>query len=131
LGSWLATAKDHGDQFTEDDWVSLAQELARRCALPADANTYAEKWTEEINDTYTEAYMPEHYLFESDLHDGEDYEDAARRILTNAARCLRNGVPATFTWGELDLVRPMMPAHGVHQSVAVRWVRENYGRDDD
>ncbi|MBV8347815.1 MAG: hypothetical protein JOZ49_09860 [Mycolicibacterium sp.] len=31
LGSWLYTARDHGEQFTEDDWLALVQELARRC----------------------------------------------------------------------------------------------------
>jgi len=66
-------------------------------------------------------------LDDDDLLDGESYQDAERRVLTKAAECLRNGVPATFTSGELDLVRHLMPAHVVHQSGAVRWVLETYG----
>jgi hypothetical protein len=30
LKSWMDTAADHGEKFTEDDWVTLVQELARR-----------------------------------------------------------------------------------------------------
>lgn len=30
--SWQATARDHDEEFTEDDWVALVQELARRAA---------------------------------------------------------------------------------------------------
>jgi hypothetical protein len=30
--SWRETARLDGGEFTEDDWVTLAQELARRCA---------------------------------------------------------------------------------------------------
>jgi hypothetical protein len=33
MTSWLATARDHGDEFTEDDWMALVQELARRAAI--------------------------------------------------------------------------------------------------
>src|ERR1700746_1789944 len=32
LASWLATAKDHGEEFQEDDWIALVRELARRAA---------------------------------------------------------------------------------------------------
>lgn len=32
MESWQATARDHGDEFTEDDWLALVQELARRAA---------------------------------------------------------------------------------------------------
>lgn len=28
--SWIATAKDHGEEFQEDDWIALVQELGRR-----------------------------------------------------------------------------------------------------
>jgi len=31
ITSWLATAKDHGEEFQEDDWIALVWELARRC----------------------------------------------------------------------------------------------------
>ena len=30
LASWLATAKDHGEEFQEDDWIALVRERARR-----------------------------------------------------------------------------------------------------
>ena len=32
MESWQTTARDHGEQFTEDDWLILVQELARRAA---------------------------------------------------------------------------------------------------
>jgi hypothetical protein len=32
IASWQATARDHGEEFTENDWVALMQELARRAA---------------------------------------------------------------------------------------------------
>jgi len=32
IASWPATARDHGEEFTENDWVALVQELARRAA---------------------------------------------------------------------------------------------------
>jgi hypothetical protein len=32
LASWLATAKDHGEELQEDDWIALVRELARRAA---------------------------------------------------------------------------------------------------
>jgi hypothetical protein len=32
MASWFATAKDHGEEFTEDDWIALVQELAGRAA---------------------------------------------------------------------------------------------------
>ena len=92
------------------------------------ATTYAEAWADAINETYSDT-EPEYFLT-PDLLDGESDEDAEKRVLTKAAQCLRNCIPATFTAGELDLVRHMMPAHVVHQSGAVRWVLEHYGRPD-
>jgi hypothetical protein len=32
MESWQTTARDHGEQFTEDDWLIPVQELARRAA---------------------------------------------------------------------------------------------------
>ena len=32
IASWQATARNHGEEFTENDWVTLVQELARRAA---------------------------------------------------------------------------------------------------
>lgn len=94
-----------------------------------DNNTYADVWAGSINDTYADA-AESYYLPFEDLLDGETDHDAERRILTKAANCLRNGHPATFTGGELDLVRHLMPAHAVHQSGAVRWVLDSYGELD-
>ncbi len=91
-------------------------------------DTYADTWADAINEAY-EQPDPSYYLQEDDLLDGESFDAAGQRILTKAANCLRNGVPATFTAGELDLVRHMMPAHAVHQSDAVRWVLQMYGDD--
>lgn len=92
--------------------------------------TYAEAWTDAINETYVYGDelgdYAENVLQPDDLLDGESYEDAEARILAKAAKCLRYGVPATFTAGELDLVRHLMPAHEVHQSYAVRWLLDNY-----
>jgi hypothetical protein len=97
--------------------------------------TYAERWAEAINETYD----PEsgYDLLEMELIDSSepnengaieiDLYEAEKLILTKAARCLRDGVPATFTAGELDLVRHRMPAHEVEQSGAVRWVLDRYG----
>ena len=35
MESWQTTARDHGEQFTEDDWLILVQELApTRCRSP-------------------------------------------------------------------------------------------------
>jgi hypothetical protein len=42
------------------------------------------------------------FLQPDDYLDGEDDRAAAKRILTKAAKCLRQGIPATFTMGELD-----------------------------
>lgn len=30
ITSWQATARDHGEGFTEDDWIALVKELAWR-----------------------------------------------------------------------------------------------------
>jgi hypothetical protein len=96
----------------------------------SDEMTYAELWAGAINDTYSdddeEAYVTGAAL------DGESYDDAVRRILMKAARLLRGyDESATFTGEELDLVRYLMPAHEVHQSAAVAWVRERYGPEPD
>jgi hypothetical protein len=32
IASWQATARDNGAKFTENDWIALVQELARRAA---------------------------------------------------------------------------------------------------
>ncbi|OCB38759.1 hypothetical protein A5675_15325 [Mycobacterium malmoense] len=32
MASWIATAHEQGEEFTEDDWIALVQELARRAA---------------------------------------------------------------------------------------------------
>ena len=32
IASWQATGRDHGEEFTENDWAALVQELARRAA---------------------------------------------------------------------------------------------------
>jgi hypothetical protein len=40
MESWQATAQDHGDEFREDDWLALVQELARRVAYPHGAPTH-------------------------------------------------------------------------------------------
>lgn len=80
--------------------------------------TYADEWRDAINETYDADYQ-------YNLTDFTDEEVA--RILTKAAESLRNGTPVTFTAGELDVVRHLMPAHEVHQSGAKRWVLENYG----
>ena len=88
------------------------------------------RWADAINETYTdveEAGVPDGT---DDLLDGESYEDAEKRVLTKAAQCLRNGIPATFGMGELEVVRHLMPAHVVHQSGGVRWVLVHYGPPD-
>lgn len=95
-----------------------------------DELTYAETWADRINETYGPdgaASEPSQWLDIDDELDDEDDEAAIRRVLTKAADCLRGGVPATFTGPELDLVRHLMPAHEVHQSLARRWVRDRYG----
>jgi hypothetical protein len=93
-----------------------------------DKPTYADRWRDAINETYTDPreYAAQ-FLVRDELQDREDELAGIRRVLTKAAECLRNGVPATFTGGELDLVRHLMPAHEVHQSDAKRWVLEVYG----
>jgi hypothetical protein len=32
LTSWMATAKENGEEFTQDDWIALVQQLAQRAA---------------------------------------------------------------------------------------------------
>jgi hypothetical protein len=80
------------------------------------SETYAEAWADAINETYQHA----------DEQFYPDVEDVTE-VLTRAAHCLRDGTPATFTGGELDLIRHLMPAHEVHESGAVRWALEYYG----
>lgn len=91
----------------------------------SEATTYADAWADAINETYDGAEAA-YLLDDGDLLDGEGFHDAEVRIMKKAAQCLRNGVPATFTAGELNLVRHLMPAHEVHQSGAVRWVLDTY-----
>ncbi|HZD92287.1 MAG TPA: hypothetical protein VE224_19500 [Pseudolabrys sp.] len=38
IRSWQETAADHGEELTEDDWVQLVSELARRAALADDVD---------------------------------------------------------------------------------------------
>ncbi|GBE65997.1 hypothetical protein MFM001_24590 [Mycobacterium sp. MFM001] len=85
--------------------------------------TYADLWRDAINETYTDvaADLP------IPLEDGEDYDAATLRILSKAADCLRGGATHSFRGDELDVVRHLMPAHEVHQSLSRRWVLENYG----
>ena len=94
--------------------------------------TYADQWCDPINETYADVWEVADCILvgRGELEDGEDVDDAIRRIVTKAAECLRNGVPATFTGGELDVVRHLMPAHEVHQSGAKRWVFDHYGKDE-
>ncbi|WP_370332226.1 hypothetical protein [Mycolicibacterium hippocampi] len=81
-----------------DDSESLATAYPEQ---PPRANrTYAEAWAGSINETY-EDQDPVCHLYDEDLRDGESYQDAERRILAKAARCLRNGIPATFTGGDV------------------------------
>jgi hypothetical protein len=35
MESWAATAQRHGETFTEDDWIALVQELAKRGQIAA------------------------------------------------------------------------------------------------
>lgn len=95
-----------------------------------DDGTYAEQWAGAINDTYTGAYEQAVNALAFDGVDDEAMDAAIQRALTKAAQCLRNGVPATFTAGELDVVRYLMPVHEVHQSVAMRRITEMYGPPD-
>jgi hypothetical protein len=92
----------------------------------SDEPTYAEQWADSINNVYDDEYaLP---LDDDDLEEGEDYEDAVKRILNRAACALRGYADeVTFTGRELDIVRHMMPAHEVHQSGSVRWVLDNHG----
>ena len=97
--------------------------------------TYADQWREAINETYTDREDLVSFLVTVDqgdleLDDDETVEHAVSRILSKAPDALRKGIPATFTGPELDLVRHLMPAHEVHQSGAIRWVRELYGYCD-
>jgi hypothetical protein len=96
-------------------------------AQQTDDESYADRWRDAINETYTDA-DPETLLW-PDHEDDEDWdvEDEVRRVLTKAAECLRDGATHTFTGPELDLVRHLMPAHEVHQSGAKRWVLEVCG----
>ena len=34
MDAWVTTAQAHGEEFTEDDWIALVQELARCAAGP-------------------------------------------------------------------------------------------------
>ena len=35
MDAWVTTAQAHGEEFTEDDWIALVQELARCARRPA------------------------------------------------------------------------------------------------
>lgn len=126
-------AADLAKRVAEDDAADVAEgdeALAHDgggAVSDDDDPTYAEMWADSINQTYTDAYDAAVACIISDLDDDEDPNYAIRCALAKAAQCLRNGVPATFTAGELDAVRHLMPAHEVRQSGAVRWVRDNYG----
>lgn len=98
----------------------------------SDEPTYADLWRDAINQTYTN--VPARRLLDRNgaIRDDRDYAVEVGRVLEKAAQCLHNGLPATFTSGELDIVRHLMPAHEVHQSGAVRWVldwRVAHGED--
>jgi hypothetical protein len=95
--------------------------------------TYAERWADAINETYTDAredpsgFMSLSYMTPDGVQHGEDNDAKVSRVLLQAADALRLGIPATFTGEELDIVRHLMPAHEVHQSGAKRWVLDHYG----
>jgi hypothetical protein len=85
-----------------------------------DQPTYADLWHDAINDTYEDC---------DDFINSLGFDEAdVSRILSKAADALRNGVPATFTGPELDVVRHLMPAHEVHQSGAKRWLLDAMAR---
>ena len=96
--------------------------------------TYAQLWAKAINETYDQGSRDARVddLFHIDGHGGdEDPLAVVRSVLNKAARLLRGyEETATFTGQELDLVRHLMPAHEVHQSGSVRWVLDNYGREE-
>lgn len=88
--------------------------------------TYAELWADRINATYDSEGIDLSIV--TDASRGEECnDDTIRRVLNKAAVCLRDGESATFTGPELDLVRHLMPAHVVHQSIARRWWHQNHG----
>ncbi|QNJ91529.1 hypothetical protein HZU40_09650 [Mycolicibacterium fluoranthenivorans] len=95
--------------------------------MPTDDATYAQLWADEINNTYTEPYFTVVTAFDLTGDQEPDVDAAIQEALIKAAKCLRFGVPATFTHGELEAVRHLMPAHEVHQSMAARWMTERYG----
>lgn len=115
-----------GFGFTAEQAVALGRALLRAGIAAGAEPTHAESWAGYIEEAYVDQ-EPDYFLLDDDLRDGEGYQDAEKRILGDAARCLRGGAPVTFSRAELDLVRHLMPAHIVHQSVAAKWVRENYG----
>jgi hypothetical protein len=54
-----------------------------------DKPTYADRWRDAINETYTDPreYAAQ-FLVRDELQDGEDELAAIRRVLTKAAECL-------------------------------------------
>jgi hypothetical protein len=108
---------DGADMYHGPDhrtWHDTIEQL-----LEDNAMTYAETWADAINQTYTDP---------DETFCGQDFDhDDVREVLTKAADCLRDGATHTFTGGELDLVRHLMPAHEVHQSGAKRFLLEFYG----
>lgn len=115
-----------GFGFTADQALALGRALIEAAVKAGAEANHAESWANSINDSY-EDQDPMYFLHDWDLEEGETYDDARDRILGQAARALRAGVPVTFSGSELDLVRHLMPAHMVHQSFAARWVQETYG----
>jgi hypothetical protein len=78
--------------------------------------TYAQIWAKAINETY-----------DVDARSMDADDEEIRRVLLKAAECLRGyTATVTLTGAELDLVRLLMPAHEVHQSISVRWVHDTY-----
>jgi hypothetical protein len=90
-----------------------------------DKSTYADKWHDAINETYTQDRAGCW-----DSQEGESREGmrvAEWQVLHKAAECLQDGATHTFTGAELDLIRHVIPAHEVRHSDAKRWVSQNYG----
>lgn len=78
-------------------------------------------YAEERRDLINEVYDPEYRWEQSNLDEQE-----VQHALRKAAACLRQGAMHTFTGDELDAVRHFLPAHEVHQSMSVRFVREMF-----
>jgi hypothetical protein len=79
--------------------------------------TYAEQWADAINRTYDDWDGIQSCLIDCQQR-GEDGEATMRRVLKKVADCLRGGETREFSGSELDLIRHVIPAHEVHQSMA-------------